>query len=169
MIATALIMGTIWLYVLRKFTRVNKSTLQSYVSVFISIYIYKIDYCVGHYCYCTHFTMFHVPVDVNRVITIQFCIWWNSQRRWKGHWVKNNLNIHMTHSSYNSCDISLTIMSFIPFILSLVYVKLAFDNRHRISKTVSVIEVTNLWSMTTIYLFILFYSICLACLWCIAI
>lgn len=38
----------------------------------------------------------------------------------------------------------LTIMSFIPFVLNLVYIKVVFSNKHRISKTISVIEVKQL-------------------------
>ncbi|KAG2195451.1 hypothetical protein INT47_000416, partial [Mucor saturninus] len=34
----------------------------------------------------------------------------------------------------------LTILSFVPFIVNLVYIKVIFDSRHRINKTVSVIE-----------------------------
>lgn len=38
-------------------------------------------------------------------------------------------------------DTGLTIMSFIPLILNLLYIKVIFDNKHRINQTVSVIEV----------------------------
>lgn len=38
-------------------------------------------------------------------------------------------------------DTGLTIMSFIPLILNLLYIKAVFDNKHRINQTVSVIEV----------------------------
>lgn len=38
-------------------------------------------------------------------------------------------------------DTGLTVMSFIPLILNLLYIKVIFDNKHRINQTVSVIEV----------------------------
>ncbi|KAI8880532.1 hypothetical protein K501DRAFT_324963 [Backusella circina FSU 941] len=99
MIATALIMGTIWLYVLRKFTR---------TIVWGTIIIVPISLC----------SMF---------------LWTLIES------LQTNF-IYDGTTKENGKDTGLTIMSFIPFILSLVYTKLAFDNRHRISKTVSVIE-----------------------------
>ena len=38
-------------------------------------------------------------------------------------------------------DTGLTIMSFIPLVLNLLYIKVIYDNKHRINQTVSVIEV----------------------------
>ncbi|KAI7902769.1 plasma-membrane choline transporter-domain-containing protein [Cokeromyces recurvatus] len=44
--------------------------------------------------------------------------------------------------SITTKDTGLTIMSFIPLILNLIYIKLIFDYRHRINKTISIIELS---------------------------
>ncbi|CAO3628888.1 unnamed protein product [Mucor hiemalis] len=98
-IATALIMGTIWLYVLRTFTK----TL-----------------------------VWGTVVCIPATLTAIF-IW-------------TLVESLQTHAIYDGTeeksvkDTGLTIMSFIPFIVNLVYIKVIFDSRHRINKTVSVIE-----------------------------
>lgn len=99
-IATALIMGTLWLYILRSFTK---------------IFVWGTVVCI--------------PVTLTAIF-----IW---------TLVESLQNIYINEGEkeeFTVKDTGLTIMSFIPFVLNLVYIKVVFSNKHRISKTISVIE-----------------------------
>ncbi|KAL9558369.1 hypothetical protein PS6_001335 [Mucor atramentarius] len=53
--------------------------------------------------------------------------------------LQNNF-VYEGEKQHSAKDTGLTIMSFIPLILNLLYIKVIFNNKHRINQTVSVIE-----------------------------
>ncbi|KAK4516672.1 uncharacterized protein ATC70_011649 [Mucor velutinosus] len=98
-IATALLIGTIWLYILRTFTKT---------------FVWGTVVCVP--------------------ITLTVVFIWTLVESLQSNFVYEGEK----RSSAN--DTGLTVMSFIPLILNLIYIKVIFDNKHRINQTVSVIE-----------------------------
>lgn len=56
--------------------------------------------------------------------------------------LQNNF-VYEGEKQHSAKDTGLTIMSFIPLILNVLYIKVIFSNKHRINQTVSVIEVHN--------------------------
>ncbi|CAO3629951.1 unnamed protein product [Cunninghamella echinulata] len=97
MMLIALVVGTLWIYVLRTLTKtIVWGTIIGVPLVFTTIFIWSlIESLHNHYFY-------------ENEVTKQ--------------------------------DPSLTVMSFIPLILGSIYTYLVFNNRHRIQKTISVIE-----------------------------
>lgn len=51
------------------------------------------------------------------------------------------LIIYLMISKFNFIIIRLTWLSILPLILNLIYIKVVYDNKHRINKTITVIEV----------------------------
>ncbi|KAG1106790.1 hypothetical protein G6F42_016611 [Rhizopus arrhizus] len=98
-IATALLIGTIWLYILRTFTKT---------------FVWGTVGCV--------------PMT----LTVMF-IWTLVES------LQNNF-VYEGEKQHSAKDTGLTIMSFIPLILNVLYIKVIFNNKHRINQTVSVIE-----------------------------
>ncbi|KAI8380636.1 plasma-membrane choline transporter-domain-containing protein [Choanephora cucurbitarum] len=98
-IATTFIMGSLWLFILRTFTK---------------LFVWGTVVCM--------------PI----ALTVVF-IWT----------LVESLDSYFVYSDQGQTtvrDTGLTVVSFIPFLLNVIYMKLVFDHRHRITKTVSVIE-----------------------------
>ncbi|CAO3631069.1 unnamed protein product [Cunninghamella blakesleeana] len=97
MMSIALIVGVVWIYVLRTLTQtIVWSTLIGVPLVFIGVFIWSlVESLHNHYFY---------------------------------------------ESEVTKQDTNLTVLSFIPLILGSIYTYLVYSNRHRIQKTISVIE-----------------------------
>ncbi|OBZ87142.1 Choline transporter-like protein ctl1 [Choanephora cucurbitarum] len=98
-IATALIMGSLWLFILRTFTK---------------LLVWGTVVCM--------------PI----ALTVLFI--WTLVESFHSYF------IYSDQGQTTVRDTGLTIISFIPLLLNLIYMKLVLDHRHRITKTVSVIE-----------------------------
>ncbi|KAI9254725.1 plasma-membrane choline transporter-domain-containing protein [Helicostylum pulchrum] len=97
-IATALIMGSVWMYILRTFTK---------------------SFVWG--------TVICIPITLTGIFI------WTLVESLQNNFVYDGIERTAT-------DTGLTVLSFVPLIVNLVYIKVVYDGRHRINKTIAVIE-----------------------------